>query len=200
MVVIDEEVAPTEAQPRSVDEPMPRPLAAAPPPSAPARSWPLTVLVGLGGVLLGMLLVLSLNLLGGSGAAGTTGNPSAAWDSTYVLTDAYLTAQAKTGGNQIQDPRLHTGADGKVTLEGKVGVLGIAAPLNATLQPAIVDGKLQMSVVNARVGGLPLPGALTREIEKTIAAVIELPPTKVETTVVRIETKDGQLILYNKIK
>jgi uncharacterized protein YpmS len=182
------------------EEPARPPTPGSPPPSTPRR-WPALVLVALGGVLVGMLLVLGLTFASGPRAVpGSPGDPSAAFDSTIILNDAYLTAQAKTGGNQIQEPRMHAGADGKVTLDGRVSVFGIGAPLHAILQPTVVNGELQMTVVSGQVGGFPLNDVLARQIESTVADVVKRPPAKVATTLVRVEVKDGQMILYDKVK
>src|SRR4051794_21545848 len=190
MPVSEEELV----EPEMVDVPVARDHAR---PVAPRR-WPAMVLVALGGVLAGMVLALALVFASGPRAVpGSPGDPSAAWDSTIILNDAYLTAQAKTGGtDQIQEPRMHAGADGKVTLDGRAGLF----PLHVILQPTIVDGELHLAVVTAQAGGLPLPAALASQIESTIASTVQLPPAKVATTLVRVEAKEGQLILYSKVK
>jgi hypothetical protein len=194
MPVIDEETAQTETMAPPVEGVQPRT-------PAPAR-WPALMLAAVGGVLAGMLLILALTLFSGPRVGpGSPGNPSADWDSTIMLNDAYLTAQAKAGGSgQIQDPKLHAGADGKVTMTGKVNILGAAAPLTVILQPTIVDGELRMTVVTAQVGRLALPEPIARDIEKTIASAMEPPPTKVATTLVRVEAREGELVLYAKVK
>ena len=190
MPVSEEELVRTEA----VDLPVARDDM---PPVTPRR-WPALVLVALGGVLAGMVLTLGLVFASGPRAVpGTPGDPSAAWDSTIILNDAYLTAQARTAGNaQIQEPRMHAGADGKVVLDGRAGLF----PLHVILQPTIVDGELRLAVVSAQAGGLPLPAPLASQIESSIASAVQLPPAKVATTLVRVEAKEGQLVLYSRVK
>lgn len=193
MMTVEEDVVRRE-------EPARPPVPGWTPPPTPRR-WPALVLVALGGVLVGMVLALGLTFASGPRAVpGSPGDPSAAFDSTIILNDAYLTAQAKIGGNQIQDPRMHAGADGKVTLDGRVSVFGLGAPLHAILQPTVVNGELQMTVVSGQVGGFPLNDLLARQIETTVAEVVKRPPAKVATTLVRVEVKDGQMILYDKVK
>ena len=175
------------------------------PPSIPAparRTWPQLLLTGFGGLIAGMLLMVVIFAATGSARAvpGSNGSQAAAWDLSYVITDDYLTAQAKAGSSLIQDPHMNVGTDGKVTLTGKVSVIGPAVPLRATLQPTIVDGNLRLAVVSAQLVGLPLPGFIERQIEDTIAKAQQLPTLAVPVKLVRIETKEGQLILYNKVK
>jgi hypothetical protein len=167
------------------------------------RAWPrigLAALLGAAGGMLALVLILTL-AISPRAVPGSAGDPAAGWDSSIILTDAYLTAQARAGGGgQIQDPRLHVVPDGTVTLDGRSGLLVGAAPIRATLRPTVVDGALRMTVVSAQLGVLPLPEPLSRQIEAAIAASLQAPPTTVPTAVVRVETKDGQLILYNKVK
>jgi hypothetical protein len=199
---------PPTAQPQIATPTFGSPVPPAIPPMPPAipaparRTWPQLLLTGFGGLMAGMLLMVLIFAVTGSARAvpGSSGSQAAAWDLSYVITDDYLTAQAKAGSSLIQDPHMNVGADGKITLSGKVSVIGPAVPLRATLQPTIVDGNLRLSVVSAQLVGLPLPGFIERQIEDTIARAQQLPKLAVPVTLVRIETKEGQLILYNKVK
>ena len=180
------------------------PIAAAPVPAPRARRrWPLALGSWVGGIVAGMLiLTLALGLFGKPrDLAARTGDPTAAWDTSITLTDAYLTAQArKNGTGQVQEPVLHVQADGKVALQGKVSLLGRTVPMSATVQPSLVAGKLQMDVVQLQVGGLPLPEAVVKQIAGGVAGAMQPPAGALETTIVRLEPSDGKLVLYSKLK
>ncbi len=198
--------APVEEEREPVRE---RPVAATPVAATGAaapratRRWPLAVGSWVGGVVAGMLvLTLLLGLFGKPrDIAASTGDPTAAWDTSITLTDAYMTAQArKNGTGQVQEPTLHVQADGKVAMDGKVSLLGRTVPMKATLQPTLVDGKLEMEVAQLQVGGLPLPEVIVKQITSGVASATQPPAGALPTTIVKLETSDGKLVIYSKVK
>ena len=167
------------------------------------RRWPLVLGAWVGGVVAGMLvLTLALGLFGKPrDLAASNGDPTAAWDTSVTLTDTYLTAQArKNGTGQVQEPVLHVQADGKVALQGKVSLLGRTVPVSAMLQPSVIEGKMQMDMVQLQVGGLPLPEVVVKQIASGVAGAMQPPAGALATTIVKLETSDGKLVLYSKVK
>lgn len=167
----------------------------------PKRGWAQSLASGLGGILAGMLLIALIVAVAGSPRAvpGAAGDPNAAWDLSVVATNAYLTRQAQASENSlVQEPTMSVGADGKVILDARVSIIGPSLPLRATLQPTIVDGKLRLVVTGTQLGGLPLPGLVSRQVESMVATAAQMPATTVPVTLVRVEAKEGQLILYEK--
>lgn len=176
---------------------------AVPPRSAPRR-WPVALASWVGGMVAGMLLVVALlGAFGGPRAlpAASTGDPTAAWDTSITLTDAYLTAQARKGGSgQVQEPTLRVQADGTIAMTGKVALFGRSVPMTATLQPSLHDGALKMDLVNVQVGGLPLPQALTEQLAGSAMGATQPPASAMPTTLVKIEASAGKLVIFSKIK
>lgn len=176
-------------------------------PATPPR--PRRWLDRLGGAVVGLvlgvgLLAAFLTLAGGRPAAaatGTTGDPSAAWDSRVTLTDAFLTAQAKSqNGGTVHDPRLHVAADGTLTLDGAMSLFGRSLPLHVVLRPAVADGAVTTTLESAQVGGLPLPANLAQSFMSAGAPSLQPPSSAVPAKVVRLETSDGQLTLYTALR
>lgn len=177
--------------------------AGAAPAARRARRWPVALGAWVGGVVSGMLiLVLGLALFGGSPASTKSlGDPAAAWDTSATLTDAYLTAQArKNGAGQVQEPTLRVQGDGLIALTGKFSLLGRTVPVNATLRPGVADGKLEMPIEKVNLGGLPLPNALINQFANGVMGATQPPANALPTTIVRLETADGKLTIYSKMK
>lgn len=172
-------------------------------PPRPRRRWPVALASWFGGMAAGMLvLLLALAAFGGPrSVSASTGDPTAAWDSSITLTDAYLTAQArKNGTGQVQEPTLRVQADGTLALEGKIGLFGRSVPLNAKLQPSLADGKLQMAIVSMQVGGLPLPEVVVNQVQNGVAGAAQPPAGTMPTTIVKLEASEGKLVIFSKVK
>lgn len=189
-----------------VAQPAP-PMAQAPAVMAPAarrpRRWPAAVASWLGGMVVGMLLLtLVLGLFGGAReVSANTGDPTAAWDTSITLTDAYLTAQArKNGSAQVQDPTMHVQADGTITMDGKANLFGRSVPVSGKLQPTIADGKLKMEIVSMNLGGLNLPEFIVTQIQGSMASAAQPPAAAMSTTIVKLEATQGKLVIYGKLQ
>ena len=184
----------------------PPPPGVVPSVSPSRRRWPFAIagLAGLvAGIVLGVLLLAVTLVIFGKPrqVADSTGDPNAAWDLSATLTDAFLTSRVRANAARpVQDPRVHVQADGRIALEGRVGVRGPAVPVTVLLQPSIGDGQVRVALVSVKVGGLPLPGPLVEQIERVVTEASQPPMPPVPLTIVRIETMDGQLIVYSKLK
>lgn len=178
-----------------------------PRPDAPARPrrWLDRLAGAVVGLALGAVLLAALLALAGgvpaAAASAATGDPAATWDSRVTLTDAFLTAQARAqSAGTVRDPRMHVAADGSLTLDGTVALLGRELPLHAVLQPAVADGAMTTTLESAQVGGLPLPPALARNFAATGATLLQPPASAVPARVVRLEATAGQLTLYTALR
>jgi hypothetical protein len=183
------------------------PAAQAPVVAAPAarrpRRWPLAVASWVGGVVAGMLiLMLGLAFLGGPrDVVVNNGDPTAAWDSSITLTDAYLTAQARKGGTaQVQEPTMHVQADGTIAMQGKASLFGRSVPVSGKLQPALVEGKLEMQIISLDLGGINLPSIIVNQIQGSMASAAQPPAAAISTTIVKLEASEGKLVIYSKLK
>jgi hypothetical protein len=98
--------------------------------------------------------------------------PDAGGNYVVTVTDAefneYLDSQIATGQPQalpVENLDVHfTG--GQVQLTGQV-TDPLPAPLVANFQPIIQNGRLQLELVNATVGGFPVPETMLQPVEAT---------------------------------
>ena len=65
--------------------------------------------------------------------------------------------------------RTTVGANGLVKVDGVVGGLGVGLRTGITVNPNIVNGKLQLDVVEANLGDLAVPEELARVLEAPLA-------------------------------
>lgn len=165
------------------------------PPAPPRRSLAAARRYGwigvlAGGIVIGVLLTLVLQLFGADEDALPLIQPGVedrSPDVTVVLSPGLLTAlirQSLAGADlplTLENVRVETEA-GKLIVLGNTSVLGRKVGGQIDMFPTITDGALDLEVTRARIAGLNLPNRFDQYIERPInervtAALGGLPAT-----------------------
>ncbi len=138
-------------------------------------------LARLAGLALGIIIVgggLYLTKPSGTTLAPALGDPNAAYDLGLTLTEAFFTSQvnkppADTTGAAAQQtssaPR-HRRACARTAQSRyrKASAYGFLVPVQAIVQPRVVNGRLEMAIVKGQAGGLTAPASVAEDIETVI--------------------------------
>lgn len=98
-------------------------------------------------------------------------------------------------------PQVETvvGTNGIIRIDIGVGGLGVGLRSSITVNPNIVDGRLQLDVVEARLGELAVPEEIARLIEGPIQARLDALAEGFEYRLTAIRTTDRRLTLEIEI-
>jgi hypothetical protein len=152
------------------------------------RRWAAPVLAGVLAGVIGTLLVHRLFLSGSEWTPAFTSvpppdSPDVRVTLSYQLIDALIQRGIDSGESPVLLTNIRTGnSNGRLLIQGNVGVLGQSVTGSVELEPDIDKGVLRMHVHRARLGPLPIPANLERLAERPLnrqiaAALGDLPAT-----------------------
>jgi hypothetical protein len=126
--------------------------------------------------------------------------PNADGSLTITITEAELTA-ALTWDEPAEDDRLRNVrariAEGMLVISADV-VDPVTAPASIRFEPVIEDSALQLHIIDARLGSVPLPTALLNASEnrlnRTLLTAINLIPG--ENIFTQVSAENGVLVLF----
>lgn len=116
---------------------------------------------------------------------------------TARITAAALAAAVAAEGS-VRDPVVTLGAPDRLTLRGRPVYEGRALPtgtVEASGRLVVADGAVRFEVESVRALGLPLPGAVARELTERVNPVADLRQTRARLRVTAIRVESGSLVL-----
>ena len=140
---------------------------------APRATW-----WGCGGLVVGavvgaLVLLLALFAFGPRAEPTSPGVGGQAGNLSINMDDAYLTRQVSAAVAQARLPIALNNVQAEILPDERVkissdttGSFPIGAHLEAVAQLRIVNGQLALHIINAQIGGLPLPGSLASALER----------------------------------
>jgi hypothetical protein len=169
------------------------------------------VLALIAGIAVGVIIVgggLYLTKPSGNRPAQQFGDPNAPYDLALTVTEAFFTTQvnkppADTTGAQSQstslkDALVRLREDGTIELQGKASAYGFVVPVEAIVQPRIVNGKLEMEILSGQAGGLTVPQSVADDIETIINRQIANTLSKNDFQILAIQAGPGTLVVHLK--
>ena len=146
---------------------------------------PRPALWGCGGLVVGavigaVVLALALFAFGPRPEAASPGVGSQYGNLSINMDDAYLTRQVSAAVSQANLPIKLSNVQAEILPDEQVKISGdttgsfpIGAHLEAVAQLRIVNGQLALHIINAQIGGLPLPASLASALEKPMNAKLQ---------------------------
>ncbi len=170
---------------------------------APSRGPKLLWIIG--GLLLGVLLTLGVELFLAP-RAETLPSSSGTGDVSITIDDSFATHQAVRGLSLVHLPftvtnvRAHINAGNSISISGVASTGPVAQQFAATSQVGISDGQLVSHLTSAQVGSVELPGPVTSLLDQAIDtqlddAVARLLPSSTGLVLSSINTTSGRLTL-----
>ena len=139
---------------------------------------PRPALWGCGGLIVGavigaIVLALAIFAFGPRPEAASPGVGSQYGNLSINMDDAYLTRQVSAAVTQANLPIQVSNVQAEILPDEQVKISGdttgsfpIGAHLEAEAQLRIVNGQLALHIINAQIGGLPLPASVASALEK----------------------------------
>ncbi len=165
----------------------------------------------LAGLALGIIIVgggLYLTKPSGTTLAPALGDQNAAYDLGLTLTEAFFTSQvnkppADTTGaaaqqTSLREAQVRLRADGTIEVQGKASAYGFLVPVQAIVQPRVVNGRLEMAIVKGQAGGLTVPASVAEDIETVINRQLANSLAKQDFQVIAIQPGAGTLVVHLK--
>ena len=94
---------------------------------------------------------------------------------------------------QLRNATVRLAPDGMIRVSGETTVRGVTAPIRATLLPRVVDGQIEMAIVEGRVGGFGLPTTIAADVAAAINRQLRATAARREVAVVAIAPGEGML-------
>jgi uncharacterized protein YpmS len=113
------------------------------------------------------------------------------------LTSLIALELQNSGDTSIKNLQAHL-QDGQVQLTANVNQNGINLPAGIDLEPQIVgDGQLQLNVVSAHVGPLPLPESMQNDLETSLNQVFteQLNTLAPDTRIEQVTIENGMMTI-----
>lgn len=164
-----------------------------------------------GGLALGIIavgLVLTLGKPSGTKLAPALGDPNAGYDLALTITEQFLTTQVNkppadtTGGasrrTSLREAQVRLREDGTIEVQGKASAYGFLVPVQAVVQPRVVGGTLQMTVISGRAGGLVVPATVAEDIETIFNRQIANSLARRQFEVLALQPGKGTLVIRLK--
>ena len=179
-----------------------RPYYSPPSPRPPRRP----LLWGIGGLALGVVLTLAVQVLLAPGTS-TVPSSTAGGDIMISIDDTFVAQQAARGVSQVQLPftisgmRAHINPGNTISISGTASTGPVAQQFAATSQVWVAGGQLQSHLTSAAVGSAQLPDLVTSVLDDAIdlqldGAVARLLPSSTGLALSGISTSDGKLTLF----
>jgi hypothetical protein len=140
--------------------------------------------------------------------AGSFGDPNASFDLALTVTEAFFTTQvnqppADTTGTQsqstsLQDAEVRLREDGTIEVQGKASAYGFVVPVQAIVQPSVVNGKIEMDILRGQAGGLTVPQNVADDIETIINRQIANTLEKNTFQIIALQPGSGTLTIRLK--
>jgi hypothetical protein len=137
--------------------------------------WRGRILWAVIGALLGCILTIVLLVFAGPRPAAAP-TQTTQGHLTVSVDDAYLTAAVRQAAanvpaaSNVSSLTAHVQSGDHIVVSGDASVFSVPVPLSMTLQPVVNQGALTVQVVDAYVGGFPMPGLLDTQLEGAINA------------------------------
>jgi hypothetical protein len=169
------------------------------------------VLALIAGLAVGVIIVgggLYLTKPDDGTPSGQYGDPNASYDLSLTITEAFFTTQvnkppADTTGTQsqstsLQDAEVRLREDGTIEVQGKASAYGFVVPVQAVVQPRVVNGKIEMEILRGQAGGLTVPQSVADDIETIINRQIANTLSRNEFEIISLEIGSGMIIVRLK--
>jgi hypothetical protein len=136
------------------------------------------------------------------------GDVNGQYDLALTLTESFLASQMNnpqpdvpgvtTGKAKMHDASVRLLPDGTMQVRGTTTVLGLPTSVRVVLLPRVVDGQLQMAVVEGRAGAFGIPAGVADDVQATINRQLRTTLSKNNVTVVAIDPAEGMLTIRLK--
>jgi hypothetical protein len=136
------------------------------------------------------------------------GDVNGKYDLALTLTESFLASQinnpqpdlpgVSTGKVQLHNASVRLLADGKMQIRGTTTVLGLPTSVRVVLLPRVVNGQLEMALVEGRAGAFGIPAGVADDVQATINRQLRTTLSKANVTVVAIDPSEGMLTLRLK--
>jgi hypothetical protein len=169
------------------------------------------VLALVGGIAIGVIIDaggLYLTKPSGNAPAQQFGDPGAAYDLSLTVTEAFFTSQvnkppqdttgSQSQGTSLQDAQVRLREDGTIEVQGKASAYGFVVPVQAVVQPRVVDGKIEMEIISGQAGGLTVPATVADDIETIINRQIANTLAKNQFQIIALVPGQGTLEVHLK--
>jgi hypothetical protein len=163
------------------------------------------------GLALGVILVgggLYLTKPSGTKLAPALGDANAPYDLGLSLTEAFLTSQvnkppadttgAATKQTSLRDAKVRLREDGTIEVQGRASAYGFLVPVQAIVQPRVVNGRLEIAIVKGQAGGLTVPASVAQDIQTVLNRQIANTLAKKDFQVIAIQPGAGTLVVHLK--
>jgi uncharacterized protein YpmS len=169
------------------------------------------ILTLIAGIAIGIIVVgvaLYLTKPDGTTPAQQFGDPNAPYDLALTVTEAFFSSQvnrppADTTGAQSQstslrDAEIRLREDGTIEAQGKANAYGFVVPVQAIVQPRVVNGKIEMEIIQGQAGGLAVPQTVADDIETIINRQIANTLEKNTFQIIALQPGLGTLVIRLK--
>ncbi len=103
-------------------------------------------------------------------------------------------AGATTGGLAASDTQIHL-QGGNVIATSNVTVQGLTIPIGVVATPTVVNGQVTMVVQQIQTGGIPLPDALTQQLQAQVGKAIDPSALGLPMNISSLQIQNGQVVL-----
>jgi hypothetical protein len=169
------------------------------------------VLALIAGIALGVIVIgggLYLTKPDDGTPASSLGDPNAPYDLALTVTEAFFTTQvnqppADATGSQaqstsLQDAQVRLREDGTIEVQGKASAYGFVVPVQAIVQPRVVNSKIEMEILRGQAGGLTVPQSVADDIETIINRQIANTLDKNTFQIIALQPGPGTLLIRLK--
>jgi hypothetical protein len=136
------------------------------------------------------------------------GDPDAPYDLALTITEGFFTSQVNqppadtTGGQSqstsLEDADVRLRDDGTIEVQGRASAYGFLVPIQAIVQPRVVNGKIEMEILSGQAGGLTVPDTVANDIETIINRQIANTLSRNEFEIISLEIGSGMIIVRLK--
>jgi hypothetical protein len=136
------------------------------------------------------------------------GDLNGKYDLALTLTESFIASQMNnpqpdvpgvaTGKVKIRDASVRLLANGQMQVRGTTTVLGLPTSVRVVLLPRVVNGQLEMALVEGRAGAFGIPTNVADDVQATINRQLRTSLSKANVTVVAIDPSEGMLTVRLK--
>jgi len=163
------------------------------------------------GIALGIIIIgggLYLTKPSGTTLSPALGDPNGAYTLGLTLTEAFFTAQvnkpptdttgAEAKQTSLREAKIRLREDGTIEVQGKASAYGFLVPVQAIVQPRVVNGRIEMGIVKGQAGGLTVPASVAEDIETIINRQIANTLDSRDFQVIALQPGSGTLMVRLK--
>lgn len=134
--------------------------------------------------------------------APAPGDLNAPFSLSLTVTEAFIADRInnppppRPGTPAPERPRVHGAVarllpDGTLQVRGEATMRGLTVPISATLLPRVVEGRIEMAIIDGRAGSLGIPTSIADDVETAVNRQLRATAAERTVEVVAIVPGDG---------